>query len=69
VEIRGALPREIERERRKREKGLLTERGHERSTGSRSPENSGCRWGEIAGEREQIGREQRAESTEEEESL
>ena len=63
----ASLAREIERERRQREKELLIERGQERSTGSRSPENrsperrDGRRRGvEIARDRErERGREQR----------
>jgi hypothetical protein len=50
VEEGDSLAREIERERRQRGKELLTERGQERSTGLRSPKNSGRRWGVVAGE-------------------
>jgi hypothetical protein len=57
VEEGASLAREIERERRQREKELLTERGQERSTGSRSPEHGRSRWTPVIREERVVARE------------
>jgi hypothetical protein len=57
VEEGASLAREIERERRQREKELLTERGQERSTQSRSPEHGRRRWTPVIREERVVARE------------
>jgi hypothetical protein len=57
VEEGASLAREIERERRQREKELLTERGQERSTGSRSPEHGRRQWTSVTREERVVARE------------